>query len=103
LPDTPGAAAGISDARLLTAGHRRAKTVTNCVANRFGDGSDTPRIRARVGGYHDTAAAELVDGLDDDTIARAITAVRDLLRRLAQVSPGGTLWLSRPPRPGGRR
>jgi len=46
-----GAAAGIPAAQWLTAGHRRAKTVTNCVANRFGRRPDTPRgVRDRAAG-----------------------------------------------------
>src|SRR5258708_28971002 len=38
-----GEAAGVPATQWLTAGHRRAKTVTNCVANQFRDGPDTPR------------------------------------------------------------
>ena len=92
-----GAAAGVPAAEWLTVGHRRAKAVTNCVANQFGDRPDTASgVRDRAAGYHDSAAAELLDGLDDDTIARAITAVRDLLRRWAEVPPGGALRLSWP-------
>jgi len=92
-----GGAAGVSAAQWLTAGHRRAKTVTNCIANRFADGPDTPSgVRGRAAAYDDPAAAELLNGLDDDTIARAITAVRDLLRRWAEVPPGGTLPLTWP-------
>ena len=37
-----GAAAGVPATMWLTAGHRRAKTITNCIANRWGDGPDTP-------------------------------------------------------------
>lgn len=92
-----GAAAGTPAAQWLTAGHRRAKAVTNCVANRFGDGPDTPRgVRDRAAGYRESDVAELLDGLDDDTIAGAINAVRDLLRRWAAVPPGGTLRLTWP-------
>ncbi len=36
-----GAAAGVPAAMWLTPGHRRAKTITNCVASRWGDGPDT--------------------------------------------------------------
>lgn len=92
-----GAAAGLPAAEWLTAGHRRAKTVTNCVSNRWGDGPDTPAgVRDRAGRDPDPSAAVLLDRLDDDTIARAIADVRDLLRRWAQVPPGGTLRLSWP-------
>lgn len=66
-------------------------------ANRFGDGPDTPcGVRDRAAGYRDSGAGELLDGLDDDTIARAITAVRDLLCRWAAVPPDGILRLSWP-------
>ena len=92
-----GGAAGVPTAQWLTAGHRRAKTVTNCVANRFGDGPDTPRgVRDRAAGYDDPAPAELLNAMDDDTIARAITAVHDLLRRWDEAPPGGTLRLTWP-------
>lgn len=92
-----GAAAGIPAAQWLTAGHHRAKAVTNCVANQFGDGPDTPpRVRDRAAGCRDSWAGELLDGLDDDTIAGAITAVRDLRCRWAAVPPDGILRLSWP-------
>ncbi len=73
-----GAAAGIPAAQWLTAGHRRAKTVTNCVANRFGRRPDTPR------------------------------GVRDLLRRWAVCRPAAPCGspgpsTSRPPTAGCRR
>jgi hypothetical protein len=92
-----GAAAGVPTDNWLTSGHRRAKTVTNCVTNRWGDGPDTPAgVRDRAARQPDPGAAQLLDQFDDDTIARAITAVRDLLHRWAQVPPGGTLGLSWP-------
>lgn len=92
-----GAAAGVPAAQWLTAGHRRAKTVTNCVANLFGDGPDTPSgVRDRAAGYSDAAAAELLGNLDDDVITGAVAAVRDLLHRWAQVPPGGILRLTWP-------
>lgn len=94
-----GAAAGVPAARWLAAGHRRAKSVTNCVANQFGDGPDTPPgVRDRAARYPDPAAAALLDSLEDDAIARAIAAVSDLMRRWAEVPPGGTLRLSWPHR-----
>ena len=37
-----GAADAVPASRWLTAGHRRAKVVTNAVVNRFGDGPNTP-------------------------------------------------------------
>jgi hypothetical protein len=92
-----GAAPGAPTAEWLTAGHRRAKTVTNCVTNRWGYGPDTPRgVRERAARDQDPTAAELLDRLDDNTIARAIADVRNLLHRWAQVQPGGTLRLSWP-------
>ena len=63
-------------------------------------GSQTAPTRrpgsAAAAAHDDPAAAELLNGLDDDTIARAITAVRDLLRRWAEVPPGDTLPLTWP-------
>jgi hypothetical protein len=92
-----GAAAGVPASDRLTPGHRRAKTVTNCVTNRWGDGPDTPRgVRDRAASEQDPAVAGLLDRLDDETIAWAIAEVRDLLHRWAQVPPGGTLRLSWP-------
>lgn len=92
-----GGAAGVPAAQWLTTGHRRAKAVTNCVANQFGDGPDTPQgVRERAAAYPGHAAADLLDSLDDGTIALAITAVRDLLYRWSQVPPGGTLRLAWP-------
>jgi hypothetical protein len=81
-----GAAAGVPAQEWLTAGHRRAKTITNCVVNQWGDGPDTPRgVRDRAARYQDRSAAEFLDGVDDDSIALAIAEVRDLLRRWAHV------------------
>ncbi len=92
-----GAAAGVPTSQWLTEGHRRAKTITNCVTNHWGDGQDTPQgVRDRVTASQDPVAAALLDGLDDATIARAIDAVRGLLRCWAQVLPGGTLTTSWP-------
>ena len=66
------------------------------MANQWGDGPDTPRrVRDRAARHRDLAA-ELLDRVDDDTIALAIAEVRDLLRRWAHVPPGGTLRLSWP-------
>ena len=61
-----GAAAGVPATMWLTPGHRRAKTITNCVANRWGDGPGTP------------------------------AGVRDLEQRWLAVPPGGTLRLCWP-------
>ena len=92
-----GAAAGVPASQWLTPGHRRAKAVTNCVANRFGNGPDTPcGVRDRATAYPDPAAAKLIDGLDDATIDLTIAAVRDLLGRWARVPPGDALRLTWP-------
>ena len=49
-----GAAAGVPAGQWLTPGHRRAKTITNCVAIRWGDGPDTPSgVRDRAARQHD--------------------------------------------------
>jgi|SRR6185437_10976727 len=92
-----GAAAGIPTEQWLTPGHRRAKTITNCVTNHWGDGPDTPSgVRDRAARQEDPAITQMIDQFDDETIARAIAGVRDLLLRWAQVPPGGTLRLSWP-------
>ncbi len=92
-----GAAAGVPAREWLTPGHRRAKAVTNCVTNRWGDGPDTPSgVRERAARHQDPGVAQLISQLDDDTITRAIEGVRDLLHRWAQVPPSGTLRLTWP-------
>jgi hypothetical protein len=92
-----GAAAGAPTDEWLTPGHRRAKTITNCVTNRWGDGPDTPDgVRDRARRQPDFAIAQLLSDLDDETIARAISGVRDLQRRWSQIPPGGTLRLTWP-------
>jgi hypothetical protein len=92
-----GAAAGVPASQWLTPGHRRAKTITNCVANRWGDGPDTPRgVRDRVARAGDPALADLLAQVDDATIATAIRGVRHLEQRWMAVPPGGTLRLSWP-------
>jgi hypothetical protein len=92
-----GAAAGVPADQWLTAGHRRAKTVTNWVTNRWGDGPNTPQgVRDRAARGQDAPAAELVAGVSDDAIARAIAHVQDLLGRWAELPPGGILRLTWP-------
>ena len=81
----------------LTPGHRRAKAITNCVANRWGDGPDTPAgVRDRVARENDRSLDALLARVDDQTIASAIRGVRDLEQRWMAVPPGGTLRLSWP-------
>jgi hypothetical protein len=92
-----GAASGIPAREWLTAGHRRAKAITNCVANRWGAGPDTPAgVRDRITREDDPALQELLDRTDDETIAAAIRGVQALEQRWIAVPPGGTLRLSWP-------
>jgi hypothetical protein len=92
-----GAAAGARTADWLTAGHRRAKAITNCVANRWGDGPDTPAgVRDRAARQNDAALEDMIARIDDETIAIAIRGVRDLEQRWLMVPPGRTLALSWP-------
>lgn len=88
---------GISVREWLTPGHRRAKTITNCVTNRWGDGPDIPAgVRDRVARANDPSLHDLLARVDDQTIAMAIWGVRNLQRRWVAVPPGGTLRLSWP-------
>ena len=103
-PETPeagrivsGAATGARTGEWLTPGHRRAKTITNCVANRWGDGPDTPAgVRDRAARQDDPSPQDLLARIDDQTIAMAIRGVRDLEQRWLAVPPGGTLRLCWP-------
>jgi hypothetical protein len=99
-----GAASGAATSEWLTPGHRRAKVITNCVTNRWGDGPDTPagvRERARRDG--DQALLDLLAGVDDETIAQAISGVREVAQRWTAVPPGGKLELSWPLQPAARQ
>jgi hypothetical protein len=92
-----GAADGAPTEQWLTLGHRLAKTVTNCVANRWGDGPDTPSgVRERVARQDRQALRDLLARVDDETIAVAIRGVRDLEQRWMAVPPSGKLSLSWP-------
>jgi hypothetical protein len=92
-----GAAAGNPTDQWLTPGHRLAKTVTNCVTNRWGDGPDTPGgVRERAARQDDPPLAELLARVDDKTIVVAIQGVRDLEQRWMAIPPGGKLSLSWP-------
>ncbi len=92
-----GAAARVPAGVWLTAGHRRAKSVTNCVTNRWAEGPDTPQgVRERAARDPDPSVAVLVSQVSDDAIARAIAGVRDLLHQWAQIPPGGVLRLTWP-------
>ncbi len=92
-----GAAAGAPTGTWLTPGHQRAKAITNCVANRWDDGPDTPRgVRDRAARASSPSLEDLLARVDDETIAMAIQGVRDLGQRWTAVPPGGTLRLSWP-------
>ena len=92
-----GAAAGVPATIWLTPGHRRAKTITNCVTNRWGDGPDTPAgVRDRAARQNDPALRALLASVDDQTISMAIRGVRDLDQRWLAVPPGGKLRLCWP-------
>ncbi len=89
-----GAAAGARTGEWLTAGHRQAKTITNYVTNRWGDGPDTPAgVRNRVARENDPSLEDLLARVDDETIALAIRSVRKLERRWMAVPPSGKLRL----------
>lgn len=92
-----GAAAGLALDGWLSDGHRRAKVVANAVANRSGDGPDTPRgVRERVARSGDHTVIEFVDGIDDETIGAAIDGVRVLQRRWLDLPSGASLRLEWP-------
>ena len=92
-----GAAAGAPTEKWLTPGHRLAKTITNCVVNRWGDGPDTPAgVRDRAARADSQPLLDLLGRVDDETIALAIRGVRDLEQRWTAVPPGGKLELSWP-------
>jgi len=92
-----GAATAVGTRSWLSAGHRTAKTVTNCVTNRFGDGPDTPAgVRQRIRASGDPAALAVLETVDDRTIALAIQGVRDLGDRWAALAPAGALRLTWP-------
>ena len=92
-----GAAAGAPTEQWLTPGHRLAKTITNCVTNRWGDGPATPGgVRERAARQDSQALHDLLARVDDETIAVAIRGVRDLEQRWMAVPPGGKLSLSWP-------
>jgi hypothetical protein len=92
-----GAAAGVPAAQWLSSGHRRAKVITNCVANRWGDGPDTPAgVRDRAARHDDQVLQDLLAHVSDETIVAAIRGVQELEQRWLAVPPGKTLRLSWP-------
>lgn len=92
-----GAADGAPTSQWLSPGHRRAKALTNAMANRSGDGPDTPTgVRERVARYGERSAAELLSQVDDATIAEGIKGVRELMRRWLEAPPGEVLRLRWP-------
>ena len=92
-----GAAEGVPTSRWLTDGHRRAKVLTNAVANRFCDGPDTPAgVRERVARSRERSAEDFLSRVDDDTIAEAIGRSANLLRRWTELPAGEALRLTWP-------
>jgi hypothetical protein len=92
-----GTAAGVPADQWLTPGHRVAKSATNCVTNRWGDGADTPGgVRERAARQDNPALTDLLSRVDDETIMLAIRGVRDLEQRWMAVPAGGKLTLSWP-------
>jgi uncharacterized protein (TIGR03086 family) len=92
-----GAATGAPTDSWLSDGHRLAKTVTNAVTNRWGEGPDTPagvRVRLAAQGIPDLDA--LLARVSDEQIAAAIQGVRALEQRWLALPPGGTLRLTWP-------
>ena len=84
-------------------GHLVAKAATNAVANRWQDGPDTPdgvRTRLRPGEEADAdyrqRMASLLGRLDDETIALAISGIRDLAVAWARLPAGGIMRLEWP-------
>ena len=92
-----GAAAAARTDEWLTPGHRAAKSATNAVTNRFGDGPDTPAgVRARLAEDESEAIRALCERVDDEVIAAAIHGVREMERRWLDLRPGATLRLHWP-------
>src|ERR1022692_790790 len=92
-----GAAAGVPAGQWLSPGHQLAKTITNCVASRWGDGPDTPGgVRDRAARENSKSLQELLARVNDETIAMAIRGVRDLAQRWIVMPPGAKLRLSWP-------
>ncbi len=103
-------------ARSTWVGHMVAKTVTNAVVNRWGEGPDTPEgVRHRLepgasllepaarktrdagdAGTYRRGIRKLLDRLDDLTISRAIAGVRTLAAAWERLPPGEALHLEWP-------
>ena len=92
-----GQASGARTDQWLSEGHRMAKTVTNAVVNRWGDGPDTPAgVRSRLCRQDSEPIRQLFTRVDDETITAAIQAVRAVERRWTRTPPGGSMRLSWP-------
>jgi hypothetical protein len=92
-----GGASGSSTQEWLSEGHRVAKAVTNAVVNRWSDGPDSAAgVRSRLDRENSEAIRSLLERVDDETIAAAIDGVRELDRRWANTSSGGTLRVTWP-------
>lgn len=95
-----GAASGARTEEWLSKGHRTAKTVTNAIVNRWGDGPDTPAgVRSRLRREASEPIQELLNRVDDETIAACIHAVRSLEQGWMNTPPGENLHLSWPLEP----
>ena len=92
-----GQASGARTDVWLSEGHRMAKTVTNAVVNRWGEGPDTPAgVRSRLFREDSEPIRELLARVDDETIAAAIRTVSSLERRWISTPPGECVQLSWP-------
>lgn len=92
-----GQASGARTDEWLSDGHRMAKTVTNAVVNRWGEGPDSPAgVRSRLIREDSEPIRELLARVDDETIAAAIEAVAALRRRWESTPPGGSIRLTWP-------
>lgn len=70
------------------------------MTNRWDDGPDTSAgVRDRVARENSPPLDDLLDRVDDETIATAIRLARDLQQRWMAVPAGGKLRLSWPLRP----
>lgn len=94
-----GAATGARTEERLSEGHRTAKTVTNAIVNRWGDGPGTPAgVRSRLRRETSEPIQELLARVDE-TIAACIHAVRSLEQGWVNTPPGENLHLSWPLEP----
>ena len=91
---TPGSADG---SRRGTAGRRRSRNCVTTGGVKAGHPGRGPGLGPR---QPDPSLGHLLARVDDETIAVAISGVRNLQQRWMAMPPGGTLRLSRPLPPG---